>query len=721
MTGSIFDLNNYFFNPHSLADFIPGITIMAQSIFVFLQNRKSGVNISFALATFSAGMWLTGIGLMYCSTNAAIAFIWCRYYCWLGIIFITPYVYLFSSTWGRIPLNKNAKFLSFSFIPAIIFYIFCISTYYIIQGVWLNPWGFYPHAGRGEIILIIWFYILMIFSFRNFIKSYREEKISIRKKQTLFIIIAFVLGFLGSLDFLGNYGVPLYSVGGIFALIFSTTMAYAIVNYKLMEIETAIHKTIAWFLTSIALVAPLAALLYFTRHWYMRLNAFSLFGYLAAVLLLFLFFVKFFQPKVDNLFQRGRAYIENVLNKFSDELVHLRNLEGLIDKISDTIIRTINVSKVTILLYSERVKKLVNIGSVGDSLRVNIELDSETPFLKWLCGADRIVNSKFIEIDPRYEVIRSQAKEYFKGLGADLCIPLVLNDKLIGIINLGHKTNLKPFNSLDYHFLARLKTQSTIAISNSLVYDRVEELVRIRTEELIRTQRQLIQAEKLATVGTLAGGVAHEINNPLAAILTNAQMLSMAEENEENKESIKWIEDAAKRCRSIVQKLMVYSRKPLGGRDVIDVDLEKALNNALSLLSYQLTQENIKVNTRLTNAPFIIHGSQNELEQVFTNLLLNAKDAIKHKKKSGQIDISITRQDKQIIIKVKDDGIGISKEHISKIFDPFYTTKDVGKGTGLGLSICHSIIEGHKGAIRVESQEGEGSTFIVNLPAQKSA
>ena len=215
--------------------------------------------------------------------------------------------------------------------------------------------------------------------------------------------------------------------------------------------------------------------------------------------------------------------------------------------------------------------------------------------------------------------------------------------------------------------------------------------------------------------------MAHEINNPLAAILTNAQMLYMDATKDEEKESLKLIEEATKRCRSIVQKLMVYSRKPLGGREVAEVDLEKALNSALSLLSYQLTQENIKVNTKLVNAPFVIQGSQNELEQVFTNLLLNAKDAIRHLKKSGQIDISITKHDNQIIIKIKDDGIGIPEERISKIFDPFFTTKDVGKGTGLGLSICHSIIEQHKGTIAVESKEGQGSTFVITLPVQNNA
>jgi C4-dicarboxylate-specific signal transduction histidine kinase len=327
-----------------------------------------------------------------------------------------------------------------------------------------------------------------------------------------------------------------------------------------------------------------------------------------------------------------------------------------------------------------------------------------------------IVYKDIIDIDPQYEPIRNYASHYFNETDSILAVPLVIDKKLLGVINLSKKSSLKHYSDYDLHFLQRLKNEATIALSNALLYGRVEEEVHIRTNELIHTQKQLIQAEKLATVGTLAGGVAHEINNPLAAILTNAQMLSMDATREDEKESLKLIEDAAKRCRSIVQKLMVYSRKPQGSREVGDVDLEKVLNNSVSLLNYQLSQDNIKLNTIFKNKPFIIKGSQNELEQVLTNLILNAKDAIKHRKKSGNIDISMSREDGKIIIRVKDDGTGIPKEHINKIFDPFYTTKDVGKGTGLGLSICQSIIEEHKGSIAAESEEGKGSTFTVVLP-----
>jgi signal transduction histidine kinase len=521
-----------------------------------------------------------------------------------------------------------------------------------------------------------------------------------KETQIKYVIIGGLSGFAGGTPaFLLtlNILIPPYAI--ILFAIYPFIFAYAIVKHHLMDIETVIHKTLMWLVASSVIFAPIVLLAYWLQPWYSRTTPLNVAFLCGLIFYLLTLYLKFIQPKVDHFFQRRKYDLQKASEKFTLDLVYLKSPSQLITKIQESIKDT---------LYTQEV--FVHISSS--------ELSLEDPFLSWLTQNDTIAYKDFIDIDPQYEPIRNHAARYFNETGSIVAVPLVLDRKLLGVINLSKKSNLKHYSSYDFQFLMRLKNEATIALSNSLLYGRVEEEVQIRTQQLIDTQKQLIQSEKLATVGTLAGGVAHEINNPLAAILTNAQMLSMDATKEEDKESLKLIEEAAKRCRSIVQKLMVYSRKPLGGREITEIDLEKALNNVLSLLSYQLGQENIKINKRLQNPPFIITGSQNELEQVFTNLILNAKDAIKHKKKSGQIDVSITRQGKQMIIKVKDDGIGISKEHISKIFDPFYTTKDVGKGTGLGLSICHSIIEGHKGTISAESKEGQGSTFIVILPVK---
>jgi len=346
-------------------------------------------------------------------------------------------------------------------------------------------------------------------------------------------------------------------------------------------------------------------------------------------------------------------------------------------------------------------------------------LNTDNSFLQWLAENDQIVHKEHVDMDPSYESIRENARQYFESFETYVAVPLVVKQQLIGIINLSKKANLKRYTSVDFHFLRLIKNQAAIALSNSLLYENMEGQVRQRTKQLEEAQKQLVHAEKLATMGTLAGGVAHEINNPLTAILTNVQMLLAddAVKDASDKESLQLIEEATKRCRSIVQKLMTYARKPLETSETLPVDLLKVIKNVIAFIGYQLEQENIKLVTDIKGDAYIIAGNQNELEQVITNLVLNAKDAIQRLRKSGAIYLTISKDKDWMRLKIRDEGIGMSKEMLSKVFDPFFTTKEVGKGMGLGLSICQAIVERHKGSITVESELNKGSVFTLQFPA----
>ena len=250
--------------------------------------------------------------------------------------------------------------------------------------------------------------------------------------------------------------------------------------------------------------------------------------------------------------------------------------------------------------------------------------------------------------------------------------------------------------------------------------EELEEKVKTRTHELQEAQKQLIQAEKLATIGTLAGGVAHEINNPLTAVLTNAQLLKMGGIKGDDLESIHLIEEGAKRCQLIVQKLMKYARKSPTEEAIKEINLNDVIENMCSFLNYQFEQDNVHLEKKL-HPVSKIKGIPNELEQVFTNIVLNAKDAVKSAKNSGTIELETYEKNGSVCVSIKDDGIGIPAENISKIFDPFFTTKEIGKGTGLGLSISYGIIEKHGGKINVDSESGAGTTFTIAFPKAEAA
>jgi C4-dicarboxylate-specific signal transduction histidine kinase len=296
-------------------------------------------------------------------------------------------------------------------------------------------------------------------------------------------------------------------------------------------------------------------------------------------------------------------------------------------------------------------------------------------------------------------------------------VPCFLEDTLLNIIVLGEKLSGRLYSQEDLDNFSILASEAALATENALLYGKIENEVKERTNELVYTQKQLVQAEKLATVGTLAGGVAHEINNPLTAILTNVQMLLST--GELDKESLEMIEEATKRCKTIVQKLMTYAKKPLESTMVYKINLLEIIGNVVGFLRYQLEQENIKIVVNASQDNYLVMGNHNELEQVLTNIILNAKDAIKQIKKSGIEKITLSQNEDSVNVEIKDEGKGIPKEIIPRIFDPFFTTKEVGKGLGLGLSICQAIIDKHNGKITVQSEPNKGSVFTVQLPRIK--
>lgn len=722
MLNPIFDIHHYIFSLYALPYYIVGILTMWEGVFIFMHNRKSWLNLSYLFTCTAVALWLVGVGAIYSATQEEISLFWAKYFSFLGIIFITPTIYFLSICWrstmisGENIKNKLTSII-FNFSFAGILYFSCIGSNLLIEGMWRYPWGFYPKAGKGYFLLIIWFYILMVLLIKNFIYVYRYEKVPLKKQQAKLTIIAFSIAFAGSLEFLPNYGFGLYLLAFIPVFICLTVVGYSIIRYRLMDIETVIHKTIAWLMTNIALITPFVLLGYFIRAWYTGLNILPAVSFLAGILLVFLFFVKIFQPKVDHFFQRGRYNLEEIALRFTEDLVHLKGLNQLIRRIEDTIANTLYSQSIDIFIYREGQKnyRLANLQRASGKIA---ELPSEDDFLLWLAKNDNITYSKFININPAYAPIKEVINKYFNLTDACVVIPLALNEKLLGIINLGRKENLRRYSAADFHFLNILKNQSTISMSNSLLYENIEEQVRQRTKELVEVQKQLIQAEKLATVGTLAGGVAHEINNPLTAILTNVQMLLASDSVDDklDKESLELIEEATKRCRTIVQKLMAYAKKPLETAQISEVNLLNVLKNVVSFLGYQLEQDNIKITIEAKDDNYLVTGNQNELEQVVTNIILNAKDAIRQIKKSGDIRISLVKSGDWIKVKIKDNGVGILKEIMPKIFDPFFTTKEVGKGVGLGLSICQAIVEKHKGLITVQSEPGKGSEFSVQLP-----
>jgi PAS domain S-box-containing protein len=229
-----------------------------------------------------------------------------------------------------------------------------------------------------------------------------------------------------------------------------------------------------------------------------------------------------------------------------------------------------------------------------------------------------------------------------------------------------------------------------------------------------KLEQQIVESERLAAMGAMIGGVAHELNNPLTSILGVSELLQDTETNETARKQLGMLQQQARRAAEIVQNLTYFSRPPAPGKSRIN--LVEVVERTLNLHAYSLRKNNITVDfLKETGIPYAL-GDPHQLMQVFLNLIVNAEQAIRETRDRGTLRIRLGKGDKAVWVSFHDDGHGIPKENLPSIFDPFYTTKRPGRGTGLGLSICKSVMKEHNGTVEAANASDGGAVFTVTLP-----
>jgi len=232
-----------------------------------------------------------------------------------------------------------------------------------------------------------------------------------------------------------------------------------------------------------------------------------------------------------------------------------------------------------------------------------------------------------------------------------------------------------------------------------------------------RLESQLTQTEKLSALGELIAGVAHELNNPLAAVIGYAQLLAQQQVPPDVQSDVVAIEKNAVRCKGIVDNLLRFARQRQPERKPISV--HEVLDDTVELVQHQFRMANIEILREYSESSLVVEADANQLEQVFVNILTNARQAIGDAAGDGRLVIRTSAASGVVRVEFRDNGPGIEPDKLGSIFDPFFTTKPAGEGTGLGLSVCFGIVAAHGGQTWAESQVGEGTSFFIELPAGK--
>jgi len=430
----------------------------------------------------------------------------------------------------------------------------------------------------------------------------------------------------------------------------------------------------------------------------------------------------------DRIMQEQRRY-QMTLRQASSGMSRIKDLKKLLNLITRIVNRTVNLDHTSIFLYNKREHKF-NLEAFRDhgKYKGNGSIGADTALIKYLFESkEPIVYEEVKQRSQDYNDKRLlQIERQLAELNAALVVPSLIEDNVIGLLVLGKKKSGKLFSGDDIAVFSILANQAALAIENALFY-----------KDAQKTQEQLFQAEKMATIGTMADGLSHQINNRLHALgfiagdaLDSIQLKGNAKNKEEIKELLEELKNSLERIQGnvkqggeIVQGLLRYTRK--GEAGFSSVNFDDLLKASIEMTSYKIKLDQFDlVKDYPENLPKI-YGNFTQLQEVFFNVIDNAYDAIMQRKNEekeegyrGKMHISVCERNNKLEISILDNGMGIKDEDLDKLFTPFFTTKiSAKKGTGLGLYVIQKIIEdNHKGKVAMSSEYMQGTLTTVYLP-----
>lgn len=708
---------------------ISALYLLFFNALVYFKNKK---NKFFSLFGISIFLWLACFSAAYLSADpdAKVFYFKLGY---IGVTFIPINFYFFVRNF----LGKKEKF--FSIIGYGVAFLFILISFLfdgLISGLYYYSWGQYPRVNiHAHIFFLVYFISYFSVAIYHLIRSLISNKNNIQGTRIKYVLLASILGSMGAIDYLPNYGIDIFPFGFLFMVSFPLIVIYAILRYRLWDITLVLTRTGIFIgIYSVVLGIPLILAFGFQDQlidnfaqdwWIIPLISSTILAIAGPFIYIFV------QKKADDkLFEDQRRY-QTTLRQASIGMGRIKDLKRLVNLIVHIVTRAVRVEYSIVYLLN---KKLENY-ELGSCRSRHLDFTAKKALTK---NSVLVSHLKAHHTPIIYEEIKQKTEDYkdpslrrmeeeLRNMKAELIIPSFVDENLLGVLVLGKKVSNQPFSDSDLSVFTILANQAALAIENAMFY-----------EDMRETHEQLFKAEKMATIGTMADGLSHQINNRLHALgfiagdlLDTIKMKKNKAMPPEVKEMMIDIEHGLNRIQEnvtqggeIVQGLLKYTRKGKEGFE--KVDLDELIDASIEMTQFKIKTGEMDIIREYDRKLPKIKGNFTQLQEVFFNMIDNAYDAMTQRKTELKEEgykptIRISAEsagDGKINIFLKDNGVGVKDEDKEKLFTPFFTTKlSSKKGTGLGLYVIQKLIEeNHGGKVVYRSKYMEGTAVQITLP-----
>lgn len=656
----------------------------------------------FSFLAFSLVCWNLNIFALYAFADYADALWYSRLFR-TGSLFLFPAILHLSLVLPGRPISRGwAAFLIVDYALSAYLAAYNLAGQLVTQ-LAVFQWGYYSVGSRLYDVFTVSLVVNFVAAASLLIREYATTNQPRMRLQLKFWLVGMAIALpLGLTNLLPAYGLRLYPLGNLGSALWASIVGYAIVRHRLMDIEIVVARGLAYVGVTLAIIGPVGVTSIALQYW-----AFGEvhYDFSTAIVVLFVFVAVLFprlqvaaERRVGRSLFRTKFESHEALVGVASEVVRILDREKLLRFVCDRVGDAVGSSRVSIYLPDD-LGRLFQLGANAGGPTDNPSLSVEHPVVRWVGQIGEAILAEELEG-------RAGGGGAFGWLvenGWAVVVPFKAGRDLVGFMCLGAKTGLEAYTVGDIRHLNQVAAETAIALQNARLY-----------EELRRSRAIISRTGRLSAIGNLAAGIAHEIRNPLVSIQTFFQLAPDRLDDEEFMTSfLKLAEAEVRRISDLISELLTFAKSPTPM--LREIDLREVVERASVLLEPQARSQGVKLVLRNDTSHQYVLADADQVMQVVLNIGLNAVQATS---KGGEIALETRRELEQgrtyCQIEIRDSGIGISEALREAIFDPFFTTKE--KGTGLGLAIAQQIVMETGGFIRVDSQEGQGSRFLIYLP-----